>query len=239
MLADLNSRVSQAVHSFWATREFQDARQRAGTASTQGSRGAVVGGKQMDGFASLLVELLTEAGVAITDIFVRPGVLPGFFRPTKEWDILVVKDRTLLAAIELKSQVGSFGNNFNNRTEEALGSATDLWTAYRAGQFQTMPKPFLGYLFVLEDSAKSRSPVTVREPHFPVLPEFVNASYSRRYETFCRKLVLEGCYTAAGFITTDPNAASSERNFSEPATDLTIASFVEEMLRHTAPWPRG
>ncbi len=144
MPTDLNSRVSQAVRSFWATRKSQDARQRAGAASTQGSSGAVVGGKQMDGFASLLVELLTEAGVASTDIFVRPGELPGFFRPTKEWDILVVKGRTLLAAIELKSQVGSFGNNFNNRTEEALGSATDLWTAYREGQFQTMPKPFLG-----------------------------------------------------------------------------------------------
>ena len=235
MPQDMNERVSQAVRSFWATRTSQDAQQRAGAASTQGSRGAVVGGKQMDGFANFLVQLLTEAGVERSDIFIRPGELPGFFRPTKEWDLLVVKDRALLAAIELKSQVGSFGNNFNNRTEEALGSATDLWTAYRAGQFQTMPKPFLGYVFVLEDSAKSRSPVAVREPHFPVLAEFVGASYAKRYEAFCRKLVLEGCYTAASFLMTDPNAAWSVPNFTQPAADLTIGSFVEEMLRHTAP----
>jgi hypothetical protein len=46
--------------------------------------------------------------------------LPGYFRPTKLWDVLVIHDKRLLAAIELKSQVGpSFGNNFNNRTEEA------------------------------------------------------------------------------------------------------------------------
>ena len=77
--------------------------------------------------------------------------------------------------------------------------------------------------------------MAVREPHFPVLPEFINASYAKRYETFCRKLVLEGCYTAAGFLLTDPSAASSTHNFSEPATDLTIASFIEEKLRHTAP----
>ena len=62
--------------------------------------------------------------------------LPGFFRPTKEWDIVVVSDNNLIAAIELKSQIGpSFGNNFNNRTEEALGTAMDIWTAYREGAF--------------------------------------------------------------------------------------------------------
>jgi hypothetical protein len=53
--------------------------------------------------------------------------LPGFFRPTKEWDLLAIHDGKLLAVIEAKSQVGpSFGNNFNNRTEEAMGSALDL-----------------------------------------------------------------------------------------------------------------
>jgi hypothetical protein len=58
--------------------------------------------------------------------------LPGFFRPTKLWDMLVIHEGKLIAAIELKSQVGpSFGNNFNNRTEEAIGNAHDLWTAYR------------------------------------------------------------------------------------------------------------
>ncbi len=39
----------------------------------------------------------------------------------KKWDLLVVEG-CLIAAIEFKSQVGSFGNNYNNRTEEALGS---------------------------------------------------------------------------------------------------------------------
>jgi hypothetical protein len=34
---------------------------------------------------------------------------------------------SLVATVEVKSQVGSFGNNFNNRVEEAIGSATDFW----------------------------------------------------------------------------------------------------------------
>jgi hypothetical protein len=45
--------------------------------------------------------------------------------------------------MEFKSQIGpSFGNNFNNRTEEALGSATDIWAAYREGAFKPSSRPF-------------------------------------------------------------------------------------------------
>lgn len=100
--------------------------------------------------------------------------LPGFFRPTKEWDLLVVRDGTLLVAIEAKSQVGpSFGNNFNNRTEEAMGSALDLWTAYRERAYLKSPQPFLGYFFMLEDCEASNRPVKLQEPQFKVFPEFV------------------------------------------------------------------
>jgi hypothetical protein len=35
----------------------------------------------------------------------------GWYRPEKKWDLLIVSDGKLLAGIEFKSQVGSFGNN--------------------------------------------------------------------------------------------------------------------------------
>lgn len=78
----------------------------------------------MDGFIALVTNLMVEAGADESSIFhSRQLELPGFFQPTKEWDILLVKDSQLILAIEAKSQVGpSFGNNFNNRTEEAMGS---------------------------------------------------------------------------------------------------------------------
>lgn len=53
-----------------------------------------------------------------------------------------------IAAIELKSLLGSFGNNFNNRSEEAIGTAHDLWTACRESAFGESPKPFLSWLNV-------------------------------------------------------------------------------------------
>jgi len=98
----------------------------------------VTGGAQMDGFISLFKKLITSAGIPANCVFSNKSLeLPGFFRPTKAWDLLVIKNHHLIAAVEAKSQVGpSFGNNFNNRTEEAMGTALDLWTAYRENAFR-------------------------------------------------------------------------------------------------------
>ena len=61
----------------------------------------------MDGFIDLFTELITTSGIPAQHVFRSKDVeLPGFFRPTKEWDLLVIREKTLLVAIEAKSQVG-------------------------------------------------------------------------------------------------------------------------------------
>jgi hypothetical protein len=222
---------ARAVGEFWEVRRKQGAK---GSASDRGTRSAVTGGKQMDGFVRTIQELMIRVGVQEKDIHFGMGdtPLPGYFRPTKRWDLVVVSDEHLLAAIELKSQVGSLGNNFNNRTEEAMGSALDIWTAYREGAFKNSPQPWLGYLLLLEDSSRSRSSVAVQEPHFPVFPEFQGASYQQRYELFCRRLVLERHYSAACFLVSDPETADLRDNYLEPAEDLSAVSFLSQLLRH-------
>ncbi len=194
----------------------------------------------MDGFTKLITDLLAEkAGVEKASIFLRKRLeLPGFFRPTKEWDILVVRNGQLIAVIETKSHIGpSFGNNFNNRTEEAMGSALDLWTAYREGAFHKTIRPWLGYLLLLEDCPASCSPVKVREPHFEVFTEFKGASYAKRYELFCRKLVRERHYNAAAFITSDKEGGLSGA-YQEPADDLSFEIFVKSLVGHTAAYAK-
>ena len=195
----------------------------------------MTGGGQMTAFASTIAAMAQDGGISESDIFMRSRVcdLPGFFRPTKEWDILIAVNRRLLAAIELKSQVGpSFGNNFNNRTEEAIGTAVDLWTAYREGALQTSSAPWLGYLFLLEDCAGSRSPVGVRETHFPVFSEFRGASYARRYELFCRKLVRERHYSAACLLMSERPQRGESPSYSEPADDLPADGFMAQLRGH-------
>jgi hypothetical protein len=187
----------------------------------------------MDGFIDLFTEAVTMTGIPDQSVFRKKAVeLPGYFRPTKEWDLLVVRDNTLIAAIEVKSQVGpSFGNNFNNRTEEAMGSALDVWTAFRERAFLDSPPPFLGYFFMLEDCAASNRPVTVQQHHFQVFPDFVGASYRRRYELFCRRLVLERHYTASAFITSSQTEGMSGA-FDTPAEDLSVEKFIKVLMAH-------
>ena len=229
----LEQQIAEAVAHYWLTRKAQTERQKKRGISDAGLRSAVTGGAQMDGFINLFTNLIVDAGIDNRFLFRKKSLeLPGFFRPTKEWDLLVVKNGHLVVVIEAKSQVGpSFGNNFNNRTEEAMGSALDLWTAFREGAFNGGIQPFLGYFFMLEDSGASNRPVRVKEPHFRVFPEFVGASYMKRYELFCRKLVLERHYTSASFITSD-RETGLKGTYREPANDLSFLIFAKSLVSH-------
>lgn len=232
---NINDRTAKAVAHYWKTRVDQRKKQENEGKADQGLRSAVTGGAQMDGFINLFTELVAEAGISDKYVFQKKALeLPGFFRPTKEWDLLVVRDKTLIAAVEAKSQVGpSFGNNFNNRTEEAMGSALDIWTAFREKAYLNSPQPFLGYFFMLEDCDESNRPVKVKEPHFKVFPEFTGASYMKRYELFCRKLVLERHYTASAFITSS-SKYGIEGAFKTPAEDLSVERFARILVAHLA-----
>lgn len=233
IMQNLSERTKHAVAHYWQTRTQQKRKQEQGGRADQGLRSAVTGGAQMDGFMDLFTELIRDVGIPQRCIFRKKAVeLPGFFRPTKEWDLLVVKDRMLIAAVEAKSQVGpSFGNNFNNRTEEAMGSALDLWTAFREKAYLESPQPFLGYFFMLEDCAASNKPVGVKEPHFKVFPEYTSASYMKRYELFCRKLVLERHYTVSAFITST-SAKGITGAYEAPAPDLSVERFTRVLVSH-------
>jgi hypothetical protein len=126
----------------------------------------------------------------------------------------------------------SFGNNFNNRTEEAMGSALDFWTAFREGAFERAIRPWLGYLFLLEDCPQSQRPVKVREPHFKVFEEFRDASYAQRYEIFCKKLVLERHYDAAALLTSKRMTGRQEGLYSEPDRDIGFQHFAAYLVAY-------
>lgn len=227
---DMNILIAKAVEYFWATRAGQIEKQVVYGVKDQGNRGAVTGGKQLDGFIHLIRDLLIFNGVPKDCIFIDSALeLPGYFRPNKKWDLLVVDKNELVIAIEFKSQVGpSFGNNFNNRTEEAMGTALDIWTAYREGVFGAQKAPWLGYFMVLEDCKSSNEPVHVKSPHFEVLEEFTHASYKERYQIFCNKLLLERQYTASCFITTHCDSEKAIYEF--PKENLSMNAFVSSLL---------
>jgi hypothetical protein len=235
-LANYEEKAKQAVMAFWGNRAMAQKRQRESGVVDQGERAGVTAGKNMVGFTALLVDIVRANGLQVAEIHQQRALLtlPGYFRPTKLWDLLVIHQRRLVAAIELKSQVGpSFGNNFNNRTEEVLGTAHDLWTAYREGAFGKQPPPFVGWLMHVEDAPESRRPVTDRSPHFPVFPEFNGASYLKRYDILCQKLVKEQLYTATTVLSsTRASAATGE--FTDLSELTSLRSFIASFAGHIA-----
>ncbi len=227
----LQKQLRSAIKYFWSTREVQTQKQGAASGSKDaGARSAVTGGAQMNGFINLVRDLLCESGLPKAHVYCEKCIeLPGWYRPEKKWDLLVVSDGKLLAGIEFKSQVGSFGNNYNNRTEEAIGSAVDIWAAYREGAFKPAARPWLGYLMLLEEAPGSLAPVRAREPHFKVFPEFVEASYAKRYEILLTKLVRERLYDAACFLMS--NAKGGLKGlYREPTPELNFEKFVASLV---------
>jgi hypothetical protein len=213
-------------------REIQAARQAAGGKVDAGTRGQATGGAHLDAMAQLLEELFIGAGFSPSAVRRRTGIeLPGYYRPTKKWDLVVVDGKLLVAAIELKSQAGpSFGNNFNNRVEEALGSAVDVWAAYEKGIFGPV-RPWLGYLFLLEDCEQStakKDPVT---PVFPLDPEFTMTSYMDRYRILCRRLVRERLYDAACLVT---SSRDPEQPVEQPDPEVGFDNFLAAITGRVA-----
>ena len=235
-LVNYEQKAREAVKAFWGNRAAAAAKQRELGRSDQGERAGVTSGKNMDGFIALIQDVIRANGLGDAHMMIgrRLLTLPGFFRPTKLWDLLVIKDGNLIAAIELKSQVGSFGNNFNNRTEEALGTAVDLWTAYREGAFgKEATRPFVGWLMLVEDAPESRSAVRDTSPHFSLFPEFGGASYLERYNILCRKLAQERLYTTATVLVSERTAVDTG-HYDEMSELTGLKTFITNFAGHIA-----
>ena len=231
---DRNAR--RAVKIFWRNREQARLRQQAVGKVDQGGRADVTAAKNMDGFVAMAADIVRANGLENAEIH-RQGqalTLPGYFRPTKLWDLIVINRGRLIAALEFKSQVGpSFGNNFNNRVEEAVGAAQDLWTADREGAFGEQMRPFVGWMMLLEDDEKSRSSVGIRSPNFSAFDEFERTSYADRYNILCRKLVLEGLYNAASLILSR-RASVDTGDYSELCEMTGLRTFASLLAGHAA-----
>lgn len=129
----------------------------------------------------------------------------------------------------MKSHAGpSFGNNFNNRVEEALGNSTDFWSAYEKSILPAYPAPFLGYIMLLEEMRESTSPVKTSQPHFAVDAILRDASYRNRYQVLCDRLMRERRYSATAFITATKEGGSRGL-YTEPLSSAAFYAFASAL----------
>lgn len=242
---DYREAFEAAVRRYWTVRAAQAKKQTDAGKTDAGTRGEVTGGAHLDAMAELIERIFVDAGIPKHFIRRRGRLnLPGFYRPAKEWDLLVVDGERLIAAIEFKSQVGpSFGNNYNNRCEEAIGTATDLWAGYRAGLLGST-KPWVAYMMFLEEAPGSTSPVTIPAMTYAPDPIFGQApSYKDRYAILLDRLFKDDVYSAACFLTSsaDPTAP-----IHEPVPELSFRNFAAaikgravQVLNMEPPEPAG
>ena len=212
-ITDIDEMVREALAEFWSRREDAKAKGKDKT-----GRGEAAAGKHLDPLIAVIKYVIQKSGLSDANFyFNRKANLPGYFRPTKQWDLVVVHRGKLAIVLELKSQVGSYGNNFNNRVEEALGSAVDLQSAITEGALQEfVPEegflsPFRGWLMVLAEEERSTGPTGKAQALFPVDEEFLYngnlVSYSMRYSKFASRLVQSRYYNAAAIILTKRNSS--------------------------------
>ena len=228
---EILAKVANAAAYYWKTRRDQARKQKKRGTHDAGTRGQVTGGKHLDGFAELVKEIGVKAGCDESDIYFNTSIpLPGYYRPQKNWDVVFMRGGRLLAAIELKSQSGSFSNNFNNRTEEVVGVSRDFWTAYREKAFGTGEAPWLGYFFFLEDSDASSRPVVLSRSPFPPFPIFNGSSYKRRYEILCERLMLERDYSATALVLSEQVSGK----VCDGGPNVTAYAFFKSLYLHLA-----
>lgn len=196
-----------AIAAYWGARQLQSEQSAIKNAVGAGTAGSVRGGKHFDVIAALLAKFFLDAGYPPESIRVSKSQgleLPGYYRPQKQWDLVVVHRGVLVAAFEMKALGGpSYGNNYNNRVEEALGSAVDLRRAALA-ELYPKEKPWLGYFFIMQDGEASRRPVKIAKGAVPADSVWNKTSYQDRFGIFCERLVAEQLYDAACYVTSSP-----------------------------------
>ncbi|MCI3223810.1 PaeR7I family type II restriction endonuclease [Streptomyces sp. NP-1717] len=193
-----------AIAAYWGAKQLQSEQSAIKAAVGAGTAGSVRGGKHFDVIAALLAKFFLEAGYPAESIRVNKSQgleLPGYYRPQKQWDLVVVHGGVLVAAFEMKALGGpSYGNNYNNRVEEALGSAVDLRRAALA-ELYPREKPWLGYFFIMQDGEGSRRPVKTAKGSLPPEEIWQGTSYQDRFGIFCERLMAEQLYDAACYVT--------------------------------------
>jgi hypothetical protein len=208
---DLDARAQAAVRHFWDTRSTQARKQQQAGGVDQGARSAVTGGAQMDGFIDLLAGLAVEFGTRHRDV--RRGKharLPGLFLSSKQWDLAVFHEDQVLCAFKAVSsdRIGDL-EPAEELVNDAIGSACELWGAYRESATNTDIQPWLGYVLAAEAPKRGR----------------LGSMRPGGHALFCSRLARERLYSGAALI-----LARDDGRYLEPAAGLTFRHLCQVLV---------
>jgi hypothetical protein len=119
-----------AIAAYWGAKQLQNEQSAIKAAVGAGTAGSVRGGKHFDVIATLLAKFFLDAGFPPESIRVSKSQgleLPGYYRPQKQWDLVVVHQGVLVAAFEMKA-LGGRPSATTTTTGERKHSAA-RWTS--------------------------------------------------------------------------------------------------------------
>ncbi len=228
-LPDYESAFADAIAGFWAIKGRQQAASDRSGRGDGGTSGSVRAGKHMDPFECLIREIVTDAGITPDPPPADTIYVPGYYRETKSWDVVLQYQGHVLAIVEAKSQGSSLANNFNNRVEEAIGQAADIWKSHERGLLKTGLRPWVGYLMIVEETPKTIEPKELmRGKSVPTGmapdPLFDGKSYAERYATAFKRLDQERMLDATCVAIT-----SGPTDYSYPDEWMSINGFAAQL----------
>lgn len=222
--------VQAVVNAFWGKRD--ELVRKHLESGVQG--GAARSGSHMAAIQTYVRLMFVHAGLPESCVLTGSPSLPGYFRRSKSWDVVVVYKGVLVAAVELKSQVGSVGNNANNRIEEAIGNAVDIGAIQKNNRtFGNVP-PWLGFILVLEETPQTQSALRTKKTVFPQNDAFADVSYAGQYQVALSRFVGEKLYDAGWFLTTK-REGDDQFSYAEPlatATAKTLAGLIKSRVEY-------
>lgn len=205
-------RINAALDYWIRSKDDQAALSKLAGRAQQGNRATVTGGKHLAAVNQLIVDELVESGLQdLTLHFNRHATLPGYYRASKSWDLLAVRDGDPVLVVEYKSMKGSEGKNLNNRADEVFGIAEDLRAAQQAGLVND--RLVRAYVFLMEVTPAVTRPVGNVVRVGEADPIFAGASYLDRMAIMCERIREAGLYdlTWAVGVETNPTRIREPR----------------------------
>lgn len=225
--------IEPLLVNWWRAKNEAVARLAAAGKSDTGAqaRNAV----HMQSLALFVRQMFIDAGLTAADVTVD-SIVPGYFRRSKNWDVVAMHKGHLVGVVELKSQASSPGNNANNRIEEAIGSAVDAQALQElTGAFGNLGV-WAAWCMTFNRDAESGVPIRVTKKRvlFPLSdPAFDNMTYASQYAKAIERFISQKVYDAGWMLITWINADGTI-GYNEPiptATAETLATQIQARVK--------
>jgi hypothetical protein len=163
-----------------------------------------VNAKHMQSIAMFVRQMFVDAGLSEADVTVD-SIVPGYYRRSKNWDVVATHKGHLVGVVELKSQASSPGNNANNRIEEAIGSAIDAKAVQElTGAFGNLGV-WAAWSMTFNRDCESGKPIRREKGRlrFPLNDSaFDNMTYATQYATAVERFIAQKVYDAGWMLMT-------------------------------------